>query len=769
MTTLADARFEALRFQGFEGSISDMLYAWLLAGGPGPSPGGYVQNRVFNDANGRLTSTGTLDMGADSDQFILSLWLEAVPILLNDNCVFELTAPGGSKIRLRWTTGAVAVTNLELNIGNVGISDILAGVSTTTFDRTLEHHILIARSGTTLNFYVDGIAVAFNAAPTAATIPFSTVVNGGILSYANSAGAAGYIIGDLYFFAGQYLDMDTPANLARFIDGDGNPVGLGDTGQLPIGSSPQIYLGNPNLAADWSAGTNLGTTGNFALLGGPFIDVIPPLNNVFETTTNPTEQLNARALLAAPIAAGAISTDGLHLRFLWKRFEAAPGNTTGNCILLADPPQPTDGILVQGASAGFQPNSLRFKNSAGSGQGINFNIAPQAGWAYVDLIKTPTQAQMFLNGVNQGTQPLTPDWEYLFEYLFAGEVNAFNSAFRMPYQWAGLQLRSFDGSVNLNFPMREGSGTTFGNDGIGGDATIVNENWVEPADEPPAWEPITTPGVPVALSPVTLGSGPGKTIPDLWHDFLIEFPPGPPPIDVEFWQSANGANFANFASTITLPIANDWRIEFDYLYEPSVTNANAAARPIAQTSNNVRFQFRDPNTSDGDDLRLMASGTDYIVWPLGMQAMQFHQWNHLIFTKIGGVFSYSANGVDQGGSLVQGLGFTVNFPVERIYMGNNQPMGQGAAMVNLEIENITTGDLWEYALDEGSGLISTNANVGTGPNNLTWSEANWETVDEFEARDYHRNDWWYAYLGDQGFTGNMNDRELQFWIDQGPP
>lgn len=33
--------------------------------------------------------------------------------------------------------------------------------------------------------------------------------------------------------------------------------------------------------------------------------------------------------------------------------------------------------------------------------------------------------------------------------------------------------------------------------------------------------------------------------------------------------------------------------------------------------------------------------------------------------------------------------------------------------------------------------------------------------------NYHRNDWWYAYLGSLGYTGNMNDRELQFWAALG--
>ena len=35
--------------------------------------------------------------------------------------------------------------------------------------------------------------------------------------------------------------------------------------------------------------------------------------------------------------------------------------------------------------------------------------------------------------------------------------------------------------------------------------------------------------------------------------------------------------------------------------------------------------------------------------------------------------------------------------------------------------------------------------------------------------DYLRSDWWYAYLGEQGYEGNMNDREYGFWYDLANP
>ena len=37
-----------------------------------------------------------------------------------------------------------------------------------------------------------------------------------------------------------------------------------------------------------------------------------------------------------------------------------------------------------------------------------------------------------------------------------------------------------------------------------------------------------------------------------------------------------------------------------------------------------------------------------------------------------------------------------------------------------------------------------------------------------QAGAYQRSDWWYAYLGSLGFTGNMNDRELAYWVNVDP-
>ena len=50
---------------------------------------------------------------------------------------------------------------------------------------------------------------------------------------------------------------------------------------------------------------------------------------------------------------------------------------------------------------------------------------------------------------------------------------------------------------------------------------------------------------------------------------------------------------------------------------------------------------------------------------------------------------------------------------------------------------------------------------------LDWNFDNIE-IREYIAlteSDYHRNDWWFEYLESQGYTGQLNDRELAYWLD----
>lgn len=65
------------------------------------------------------------------------------------------------------------------------------------------------------------------------------------------------------FFATAYIDLSVVANRRKFISSGGKPVNLGPTGALPLGVQPPLYApdGNPSI--------NLGSGGNFTMVGAP--------------------------------------------------------------------------------------------------------------------------------------------------------------------------------------------------------------------------------------------------------------------------------------------------------------------------------------------------------------------------------------------------------------------------------------------------------------------------------------------------------------------
>jgi len=47
------------------------------------------------------------------------------------------------------------------------------------------------------------------------------------------------------------------------------------------------------------------------------------------------------------------------------------------------------------------------------------------------------------------------------------------------------------------------------------------------------------------------------------------------------------------------------------------------------------------------------------------------------------------------------------------------------------------------------------------------NSSGWDNIVITELQDidnYQRNDWWYEYLGSLGYTGQLNDRELAYWL-----
>lgn len=71
-------------------------------------------------------------------------------------------------------------------------------------------------------------------------------------------------LADMWFDPTTAIDFTVTANIRKFIDGSGNAVNLGSSGQLPTGTAPILFLKGPTT----SFLTNLGTGGNFSLVSG---------------------------------------------------------------------------------------------------------------------------------------------------------------------------------------------------------------------------------------------------------------------------------------------------------------------------------------------------------------------------------------------------------------------------------------------------------------------------------------------------------------------
>lgn len=123
------------------------------------------------------------------------------------------------------------------------------------------------------HIYINGTSVTATwTVYTNGTIQLDRSANGPLgVGYQPSGTSSSWLDGRLgnVFFHTSYIDLSSPANLAKFVTGtgiDAKPVDLGANGELPFGTPPLIYLpmyGN-------NAGKNYGSGGDFTVNSGPY-------------------------------------------------------------------------------------------------------------------------------------------------------------------------------------------------------------------------------------------------------------------------------------------------------------------------------------------------------------------------------------------------------------------------------------------------------------------------------------------------------------------
>ena len=221
---------------------------------------------TFDGTNDYLAKGSGLTAAVDSYQGTISFWVK-----------FN----GGDGIRQGFQSGDSGYSTLEKTTGNkiqlkldsVGASSSFTIPSSTsiTADATW-HHVLISwdtnfASGSKIaHLYLDDVDDLGTVTDANAAFAVDwTRTNWGIgTSQATGNDKLNADLAEFWFSSDTYFDLSVEANRRLFIDGNGDPVHLGNYGDIPTGSPPIVYLSDVD-HTNWHV--NKGYGGGFAETG----------------------------------------------------------------------------------------------------------------------------------------------------------------------------------------------------------------------------------------------------------------------------------------------------------------------------------------------------------------------------------------------------------------------------------------------------------------------------------------------------------------------
>lgn len=226
----------------------------------------YAQTRVLADGNTILQrTTGILGLG-DSDELTFSCWLRFTEAEGSVERIIDVgDGVNGSNATIKIFRTLTGV--LSVRIFTDAYAQIISVTSTYIPAQEELFHLIFSIDT------IGGVAyLYFNDVDDSSGTPVGTpigtsAVKWNILARHNGDGQKySGEIGDLWV-SDEFIDLSATANRRKFIDGSGNPVFLGNNGELPTGTAPPIFFGSQHVTADWNAGTNLGTGGIFSVVG----------------------------------------------------------------------------------------------------------------------------------------------------------------------------------------------------------------------------------------------------------------------------------------------------------------------------------------------------------------------------------------------------------------------------------------------------------------------------------------------------------------------
>ena len=213
----------------------------------------YIPNAVdFDGVSDYLDNGSTL---SNSKQLTTSFWLKYKG---GSTYFFSTQAPGVSGVSMRRVNSNSSIAFIGANASNTNIVSLNSNSDTVLDDDWM--HVLISIDLTDpakRHLYINDVD-ELASAPTY-TDDTLKIDAAAIIGALNNSSLANVELADFWMESGTYVDLSIEANRRKFVDVSGNPVYLGANGELPTGSSPDIFLSGDT--DDWH--TNKGTGGGF--------------------------------------------------------------------------------------------------------------------------------------------------------------------------------------------------------------------------------------------------------------------------------------------------------------------------------------------------------------------------------------------------------------------------------------------------------------------------------------------------------------------------
>jgi len=241
-------------------------------GGFGVGGGGYIANAVDYNGSADYLTEQSAGISGSGKEGLISCW---VRIDGGDGTTRSIINAGAGNFFVGLNTSNKFTVTATNNSSSTGITSGSMVSSNTYLASSAWIHLLISYNLATgdRHMYINGASDVALGSYTNTTISYNLGNNGFAASYAGVSKFNG-CLSELYF-TDTYMDISSIGNRLKFRTSNGKPEILGDSGSLPTGVTPIVYLNNPAATINVNKGT-LNT--NLLIIGSPIDASTSPSN-----------------------------------------------------------------------------------------------------------------------------------------------------------------------------------------------------------------------------------------------------------------------------------------------------------------------------------------------------------------------------------------------------------------------------------------------------------------------------------------------------------